>query len=570
MTHAAEARVRAAHAAAGRADALGAWITPVASGAVLDAAARLTGGEPLAGWTLAVKDNIDVLGLPTTAGHPAFARVPPSSAPAVQALVDAGAIVVGKTNMDQFATGLVGTRSPFGVCHNPHAVDHIAGGSSSGSAVAVAVGAADLGLATDTAGSGRVPAALCGIVGLKPTRGLVSTRGVVPAIAGLDCVSVLARTVGEAAAALGLIARFDTDDPWSRVSRRTPSVVVPRSLRIGVPRAVDLDGLDMHAMSAWTDALDALANLGTVAEIDCSPYLEAGALLYEGAFVTARWNAFGEFLLAHPDGADPTVTNIVRDARNLPASALVADVEHLRRCHRRFARTWDAVDIVAMPTVGIAPTIEAVAASPVGVNRALGRFTNGTNLLDLCAAAVPAGTRGDGIPFGLTFLGPAFADTLVAIAAARLCREPDPPSAVWDGSDTVGFATVVVVGAHLSGQPLNYQLTSRGGRLVHATTTAPSYRLHALPTDPPKPGMVRVETGGAAIAVEVWRLPLDRFGEFVLDVPAPLVIGTVELADGSRHPGFLCEDVDAACAPDISRYGGWLAYRNTLSQEGQR
>jgi allophanate hydrolase len=550
------ARVDTALAAADRAGELGAWITRADDETVRETADNLTGDEPISGWTVAVKDNVDVAGYPTTAGHPGFARQPETTAPAIQALVDSGALIVGKTNLDQFATGLVGTRSPFGACRNPYASDHIAGGSSSGSAVAVAVGAADIGVATDTAGSGRVPAALCGIVGAKPTRGLVSTRGVVPAIAGLDCVSVLARSVGEAVTALDLMAGFDPDDPWSRMPPVGTPVVESGPLRVGVPRDVDLNELDADATRAWRDALEQLARVGALTEVDLSPYLDAGTLLYDGAFVAARWHAFGEFLTSHPDGADPTVMKIVQAAHSVGADALVADIDKLRRLHGAFLRRVDAVDVVAVPTVGQAPTHTAVTADPVGVNAALGRYTNGTNLFDLCAAAVPAGVRADGIPFGLTFLGPAFSDATVAAAAARFVGEPDPVPPRW-----TGWATVVVIGAHLTGQPLNYQLSGRGGRLVHATTTASIYRLYALDTVPPKPGLVRVAADGAAIAAELWQMPLDRFGEFVLDVAAPLAIGTVELADGSRHPGFVCEGIAAAGAADITRYGSWLAYR---------
>jgi allophanate hydrolase len=549
-------RVETALAAADRAGELGAWIARADADAVRARARLLTGAEPISGWTVAVKDNVDAEGYPTTAGHPEFARQPAASAPAVQALVDAGAIVVGKTNLDQFATGLVGTRSPFGACRNPHAPGHIAGGSSAGSAIAVAVGAADIGIATDTAGSGRVPAALCGIVGLKPTRGLVSTRGVVPAVAGLDCVSVLARSVGEAATALDLMATFDADDPWSRTPGTGAPAIGPGLLRVGVPRAVDLAGLDAPAEHAWRAATDALARLGPVTEVDLSAYLAAGALLYQGAFVAARWHAFGAFLAAHPDGADPTVAAIVEPARQLRADALVADIERLQALRRAFAPTIGSVDVIALPTVGAAPTLAEVAADPVGVNTALGRFTNGTNLLDLCAAAVPAGTRADGLPFGVTFLASAFADATVATAAARFAGEPDPGPPGW-----TQWATVVVIGAHLTGQPLNFQLTERGGRLLRATRTAPVYQLYALPTTPPKPGLVRVDAGGAPIAAELWQMPLDRFGEFVLDVAAPLTIGTVELADGTRHPGFLCEAFATAGAPDITQHGGWLAYQ---------
>jgi allophanate hydrolase len=551
----ARTRIEAALAASQRAADLGAWITRADDDATRALADSRSGDEPISGWTVAVKDNVDVAGFPTTAGHPDFARRPATSAPAVQALVDAGAIVVGKTNLDQFATGLVGTRSPFGAARNPYSADHIAGGSSSGSAVAVAVGAADLGIGTDTAGSGRVPAALCGIVGYKPTRGLVSTRGVVPAIAGLDCVSVLARSVGEAAVALDLMAGFDAGDSWSRRPPHGTAAISPTSLRVGVPRPPDLVDLDEPAARAWRETLDALARIGTLTEIDLSPYLAAGALLYQGAFVAARWNAFGEFLLSHPEGADPTVASIVRAARDIAAPALAADIERLQSRRRDFERTVEPVDVIALPTVGTAPTLTAVGGDPAGVNTALGRYTNGTNLLDLCAVAVPAGRRTDGIPFGLTFLGRAFADATVATAAARFAGEPDPVPPRW-----TGWATVVVIGAHLNGQPLNRQLTERGGRLLHTTTTAPIYRLHALPTEPPKPGLVRVEADGAAIAAELWQMPLDRFGAFVLDVASPLTIGTVELVDGSRHPGFLCEGVAATAAPDITRYGGWLAY----------
>jgi allophanate hydrolase len=556
MSRDARTRADVALAAAPRAAELGAWITRADVAAVRAAADQLAGDEPVAGWTVAVKDNIDVGGLPTTAGHPAFSRVPASTAPAVAALIDAGAIVVGKTNLDQFATGLVGTRTPFGAGRNPHSPDHIAGGSSSGSAIAVAVGAADIGIGTDTAGSGRVPAALCGIVGCKPTRGLVSTRGVVPAIAGLDCVSVFARSVGEATTALDLMSGFDAADPWSREAPVGTPAIGAGPLRVGVPRPVDLDRLDPDAARAWRAAVESLTAIGRVAEVDLSPYLAAGELLYGGAFVAARWHAFGEFLTSHPDGADPTVTAIVRAARDLDASALAADIDHLQQLRRAVAGTMDGVDVLAVPTVGAAPTLAAVRADPIEVNAGLGRYTNATNLLDLCAVAVPAGARADGLPFGITFLGRAFADVLVATAAARFAGEPDPAPPRW-----ARWATVVVIGAHLTGQPLNHQLTARGGRLLRSTSTAPVYRLHALATDPPKPGLVRVDAGGAPIAAELWQVPLDRFGEFVLDVAAPLTIGTVELLDGSQHPGFLCEGVAAASAPDISHFGGWLAYR---------
>jgi allophanate hydrolase len=290
--------------------------------------------------------------------------------------------------------------------------------------------------------------------------------------------------------------------------------------------------------------------------VDLAPYLEAGTLLYGGAIVAARWHAFGSFLEAHPEGADPTVRGIVQRGGQLPAHQLVDDIVRVAGLRRQMAPMWADIDVVAVPTVGLAPTLDDVAADPVGVNNALGRWTTGANLLDLCAAAAPCGYRGDGIPFGVTLLGPAFADAVVAAAAARLVGEADPTPPPWSG-----WATVVVIGAHLSGQPLNWQLTERGGRLIGPVTTAPVYRLYALPTDPPKPGMTRTVGDGVAVAGELWAVPRHRFGEVVLDVPAPLAIGSVELSDGTVHPGFLCESWALSTAEDISGYGGWLAYR---------
>jgi allophanate hydrolase len=532
------------------------WITRVAADEVAREVGRaLAAGGELAGWRLAVKDNIDVAGLPTTAAHPQFHRMPAKSAAVVERLVAAGAVVNGKTNLDQFATGLVGTRSPYGRSANPIVPDRIAGGSSSGSAVAVAEGEADIALGTDTAGSGRVPAALCGIVGLKPTVGLLPTAGVLPACRSLDCVSLFGPSVGATAKAMALASGPDGRDPMSRVPPRgTP--VVPDGLRIGVPAVERLLGLDAPAQRAWEAAVSQLERIGMITEIDVTPYVDAGALVY-GGFLAERWLAVGSFLAGHPEDADPSVRAIIAGGAELPAWRLAEDMERQAALKHIVSSWWDGVDTVVVPTVGEAPTLTEVDADPFSVNVRLGRYTAGCNPLDLCAAAVPCGVRDDGVPFGITFLGPAFADPVVATAGARLLGEPDPPPPPW-----AGWTTIMVVGAHLSGQPLNCQLTERGGRLARRVMTAPEYRLVALLTDPPKPGLLRLPPGepGAAIEGELWTLPVDAFGDFVRLVPSPLAIGTVVLDDGSSHAGFLCEAWAASGAPDITNYGGWRRY----------
>jgi allophanate hydrolase len=330
-------------------------------------------------------------------------------------------------------------------------------------------------------------------------------------------------------------------------------------LRVGVPAAAQLSALDDDAASAWDRAIKELEALGTVVEVDLTPYLEAGPLVYGPAFLPERHVAVGAFLASHPDGADPTVAEIIGWGAAMDAASAAAERSRLPGLAAEVAEWWRHVDVVAVPTVGEAPTLAAVAADPLEINRRLGTFTAGANPLDLCAAAVPCGWRDDGVPFGVTFLGPAFADPVVAVAAARLAGEPDPAPPAW-----VGWTDIVVVGAHLTGQPLNWQLTDRGGHLVRAAPTAPEYRLVALPTEPPKPGLVRTGPGGAAIETEVWRLPTDGFGSFVAAIPSPLGVGTVTLADGSSAAGFLCESHAADVAPDITAHGGWLAYLASL------
>lgn len=541
-------RVQAAYRRIEAVDRPEIWIDLRPESAVLAEAAALEvrhrAGEPLPlyGKLVAVKGNIDVAGLPTTAGCPAYAYRPADDAPVVARLRDAGALVLGTTNLDQFATGLVGTRSPHGAVRNAIDPAYISGGSSSGSAVAVALGIVDLALGTDTAGSGRVPAALNGIVGLKPTRGLVPTHGVVPACRSLDCVTIFARTVDEAAQALGCLSGPDAADPARRDLPHDRVAVRSQSFRLGVPSVDQLGPLRDGWLEAFARAVRSFPGAQLV-PIDLEPFLAAARLLYDGAFVAERYSAVGEFVDAHPGDVDPTVRAIIGAARDIPAHRLFADLETLDHLKQTAADELAVVDALLLPTTTGHPTLAEVAADPVGVNSRLGRFTNFANLLDLSALAIPAGDV-DGLPFGVMLVGRAFDDALLVEIARGVEKR----------------VRLAVVGAHLRGQPLNHELTSRGGRFVTATTTAAEYRLHALDTKPPKPGLVRVAEHGRAIAAELWDLPVGGFGEFVAAVPSPLTIGKVRLAGGAEVAGFLCEPSALAGAEDITSAGGWLAH----------
>ena len=529
-------RVRAAYRRIDRVDRPEIWIDLLPESALLAEASTLDergpAGLPLFGKLVAVKGNIDVAGLPTTAGCPAYAYKPDADAPVVAALRAAGALVLGTTNLDQFATGLVGTRSPYGAVRNSVDTSLVSGGSSSGSAVAVALGIADLALGTDTAGSGRVPAAFNGIVGLKPTPGLLSTVGVVPACASIDCVSIFARTVSEASLALGCLS-----------SR--PLSTRGGAFTIGVPSS--LGPLQEGWDSAFSSAVASYASAGaSVVTVDIAPFLDAARLLYEGAFVAERYTAVGSFIDEHPSSVDPTVRQIIGSARDIPAHQLFADQARLASLRSAALSVLSDVDALLLPTTTEHPSLAAVAADPLGVNARLGRFTNSTNLFGLSSLAVPAGTVG-GLPFGVMLLGKPYDDALLASIASSV------PSRLQ----------LVVVGAHLRGQPLNHELTSRGGRFLAAVSTAPSYRLFALDTVPPKPGLVRSASGGASIKAEVWDLPAAGFGTFVSSIPSPLAIGKIHLSDGTFVSGFLCEELATTSAPDITSTGGWLAHLTT-------
>lgn len=525
---------------------------------------------PLWGVPFAVKDNIDVAGLDTTAACRPFAYRPAADATAVGRLRAAGALVIGKTNLDQFATGLVGVRSPYGIPRCVFDAAHVSGGSSSGSAVAVARGQVAFALGTDTAGSGRVPAAFNHLVGVKPTRGLIGTGGVVPACRSLDVVSVFAASCAEADLVRRVAQGADPRDAYSRSARRQP---LPRAgLVVGVlaERDRDFDG-DEAAAALYTRAVAATTGLGWQArEIDYAPFRETAALLYDGPWLAERYAAIGDALARHGDAVDATVRRLVEPGARLTA------VEAFRGLHRRAelaaraAAQWAAVDALLLPTAPTLPRVDAVLADPIRLNATLGRYTNFVNLLDCCAVAVPAGFRPGGLPFGVTVIAPAFADDDLALIADRLHRALEPtwglaraplPGArpAGGGADAVRLA---VVGAHLAGLPLNHQLTERGARLVARTRTAGIYRLYALAgTVPPKPGLVRdPDAAGAGIEVEVWELSVAAFGSFVAEVPPPLTIGTVVLADGASVKGFLCETAAIAGAEDITACGGWRAY----------
>ncbi len=534
------------------------WIAKLPGEIVHKFAASAAVG-PLQGVTFAIKDNIDLAGVPTTAACPEYAYTPAAAAPVVQRLMAAGAIPLGKTNLDQFATGLVGMRSPYGVPANPFGADYIPGGSSSGSAVAVAAGLVEFSLGTDTAGSGRVPASFNNLVGLKPTKGLLSTRGVVPACRSLDCVSIFAKSVGDAAEVLAVAAAYDEKDPFSRVAQ-PPLLDEAWPPRLGVPRADQLEffGND-GAAKLFAAAVGRWRALGAkIVELDYAPFAAAAQLLYEGPWVAERYAAIREFIETKPDALHPVTRRIIEGARTLTATQAFTAGYRLAELRSRADLVWNDIDVLLTPTAGTIYTLAEVAAEPVKLNSNLGYYTNHMNLLDLCGLALPAGFLPNKMPWGVTISAPAFCDDRLLRLGAKFLGEPAPKRALAAPGPRT---RVVVCGAHLSGLPLNGQLTQRGGTLVSATATAPQYRLYALPgTVPPKPGLVRVTENGAGIAVEVWELPTAAYGSFVAGIPSPLGIGTIVLADGSTAQGFLCEPAALAGAEDITHLGGWRAF----------
>ena len=518
-------------------------------------------GKPLWGLTFGVKDNIDVAGLETTAACPAFAYRPERSAFVVERLMAAGAIVLGKTNLDQFATGLVGVRSPYGVPRNVLNPALIPGGSSSGSAVAVAAGIVDFSLGTDTAGSGRIPAGMNGIVGLKPSLGLLSATGMVPACRTLDTISVFARNVGLARRVTAVAAAYDEADAYSR---RLPAIVegaAPSSFRVGIsPPAQRLFFGDVAAQAAYEADLERLKSLGaTLVEIDFEPLHQVARLLYEGPWVAERYAATKALIESQPEAFFPVTHKIISGATALTAVGAFEAMYKLAELKRRTLPMLASVDCLAVATVPRMYTLAEVEADPIALNSNLGSYTNFVNLLDLAAISVPSGRRSDGLPSSLTLIGQAGSDSHLAAIAALIERGTRKQAPVTATADRIEIA---VVGAHLSGLPLNHELTGAGGVLLRATRTTNDYRLFALPnTTPAKPGMLRVAEGaGAAIEVEIWSLDPGAFGAFVAKIPAPLGIGTLRLADGTTPKGFLVEAEAVWGGTDISQYGGWRRY----------
>ncbi|WAC42926.1 allophanate hydrolase [Pseudomonas sp. SL4(2022)] len=535
--------------------------------ALLDAANGELSKLPLYGVPFAIKDNIDAAGWPTTAACPEFAYSAAADATVVAKLRAAGAILIGKTNLDQFATGLVGTRSPYGAVPNSCNPDYVSGGSSSGSASVVARGLVPFSLGTDTAGSGRVPAGFNNIVGLKPSKGWLSNSGLVPACKTLDCISVFALTVSDALSVAQIAGGYDAADPYSRKNPNSAKVGMPAKPRLAVPSNPEFFG-DTQNLAVFEQALGTLRELDVqLVEIDFSPFQQLAEQLYYGSWVAERSVALEGVDPAH---INPVVRGIVENGHTYSAG----DAYKAEYTRAALSRTINDVlagfDALVVPTSPTLRTLAEMDAEPVLFNSQFGTYTNFTNLADLSALALPAGFRADGLPAGITLIAPAWHDQALAAfgqrwqqalklplgATGKALPEQAPSSTPAPGS-----VRVAVVGAHLTGMPLNFQLTSRDAVLVEQTTSAATYRLYALPgTVPPKPGLARVAADGAAIIVELWDIPQARFGELVAEIPAPLGIGNLQLADGRWVKGFICEPYALDGARDITSFGGWRAF----------
>lgn len=555
--------------------AANAWITKFDRPLSIDVSPG-SNRQTLKGLSFAAKDNIDVAGIPTTAACPDFAFMPASHATVITRLLGAGAALHGKTNLDQFACGLNGTRSPFGPVPNAFNSDYVSGGSSSGSAFVVASGQVDFSLGTDTAGSGRVPAGLNNIVGLKPSKGLISTHGVLPAARSVDCVSIFARDVLTAWRAFEAARGHDAKDPYSRKLplKRTR---FPGNFRVGVPKQLEWYG-DALSPAEFHRALERIQAMGgQVVEIDYAPLLRAATLLYESALISERLEALAEFFNDSPDSVIDPVYRLLSPGAKHSAVDVFRAMTELKALGQQADPMWADIDVLMVPTAPTHTKIDAMLSDPIELNRRLGHYTNFVNLLDYAAIAVPSSIRPDGLPFGVTFIAPAGSDWQLAELGLRYHQRTGLTLGV--SSDKVNetdvlplphddrrFVSVAVVGAHLSGMPLNWQLQERGAELVQVTTTSDAYRFYALAnTTPPKPGLVRVKKGdGAPIVIEIWRMPEEAYGSFVALIPSPLGIGQIETADGRMVQGFLCEQEGLNGATDITHLKGWRSYLASL------
>lgn len=528
---------------------------------------------PLFGVPFAIKDNIDLAGIPTTAACPAYAYTPERSATLVAQLIALGAVPLGKTNLDQFATGLNGTRSPYGACRNSVHPDYPSGGSSAGSSLAVALGVASFALGTDTAGSGRVPAALNNLVGLKASKGLLSTAGVVPACRSLDCVTYFTASAVEASQLLALTAKLDPQDQYSRSNplwNDASAFGAPRrGFRFGVPEQLEFLGCP-ESPALFAHAIEQLKALGgEPVEIEFAPFLAAARLLYAGPWVAERYSVAGTLIEQHPEAVLPVIKDVLSKAAGFSAVQTFEAQYQLQALKAQCDQLMAGLDCVLTPAYPRPVTLAELEVEPVQRNSDLGYYTNFMNMLDYAAVAVPAGFMTNGLPWGVTLLGRVFTDQYLLSLADALQRQQalslvgerrlsGPAPACSARND---MARVVVCGAHLDGLPLNWQLRQRGGCLVEATFSSPDYKLYALAGGPPfRPGMVRVAADGVAIPVEVWELPSSELGSFLTGIPAPLGLGKVQLASGVWESGFICEPYGLEGAADISAYGGWRAY----------
>lgn len=547
------------------------WIS-ILSEAQLDTYLSALEGEspdtlPLFGIPFAIKDNIDLAALPTTAGCPDYAYDPDKDATVVSSLIAAGAVPLGKTNLDQFATGLVGIRSPYGYPKNPFNDAFVPGGSSSGSAVAVARDLVSFSLGTDTAGSGRVPAGLNELVGLKPSFGLLSCNGVVPACRSLDCVSIFTKSAEDAKKVFRVAQGFDSDDEYSRPAGQS-SWFAPDSFTFGVPQADQLQFFgNEEAKVLFAKAVDRLVLIGgNPVTVDFSAFLEAALLLYEGPWVAERFAAIETFLNEKPESVYPVTHSIIEGGGMPKAVDAFRSQYRLWELKRKADAILDRVDFIVTPTAGTAYTAAEVEAEPVKLNSNLGYYTNFMNLLDCCACAIPAGRLpSSGMPWGVTLFGRAFTDeALLGVSERYLSSDSQSDQALPDD-----WIEVVVCGAHMKGLPLNHQLTDRGARFLRETKSANCYRLFALPpvgSIPPRPGLIRTAPGeGSTFAVECWAVPASEFGSFVAAIPAPLGFGKVRLEDGREVCGFLCEEIDTRSAEDISHLSGWREYLESIA-----